>query len=367
MRVVVAPDKFAGTFSAREAAQAIADGWRRRAPGDELRLVPLSDGGTGYVDVLHGALGGELLAHTVTGPLGAPVPAAILLTGGTQEDGPGPVAYLEAAQACGLHLVPPERLDARRASTVGVGELLREAIREGARTVVLGLGGTASTDGGAGLLAALGAQPAARLDRGGAALAALSELDLRPARDIVRDVHLVVATDVDNPLLGLRGASNVFGPQKGADPAAVVELDAALSRFAELAARGTADGNLANAAGAGAAGGLGFALLLLGAERRPGIAEVMRIVGLPEAIVGADLVLTGEGAFDGSSLRGKVVSGVASAAQQAAVPCVVLAGRVEVGRREMGAAGIDAAYALSEPMTLAALAERVARTWWRPK
>lgn len=365
MRVLVAPDKFAGTLAAAEAAEAIAAGWRRHAPADQLVLAPLSDGGPGFLDTLHAVLGGRLLAQSVSGPQGEPVPAAVLVAEDT--------AYVESAQACGLHLVPADRRDTGASTTYGVGELILAAIRSGARRVIVGLGGSATTDGGAGALAALGARPADALRRGGAALAGLGAVDVAPARAAVAGVDLVAASDVDNPLLGLRGASNVFGPQKGAGPEQVQALDAALARWAELTDRAVAD-----LPGAGAAGGLGFGLLLLGGRRVPGIATVMEVVGFAAQLPDVDLVLTGEGAFDPSSLRGKVVSGVAAAAAAAARPTVVLAGRVEVGRREQAAAGISGAYAVvdhlaagEDPLArpaerLADLAERVARTWSRP-
>jgi glycerate kinase len=207
MRVLIAPDKFAGTLTAVEAARAIADGWRRRAPRDELELVPMADGGPGFVDVLQASLGGDLLSVTVTGLLGAPTPATVLL----DED----VAYVESAQACGLHLVPEEERAPERATSRGVGELVRAAVEAGARRVVVGLGGSGTNDGGAGLLAALGATatPAGALDHGPSSLAALEAVDLAAARELLAGVELVAATDVDNPLLGLTGATNVYGPQ----------------------------------------------------------------------------------------------------------------------------------------------------------
>lgn len=366
MRVLVAPDKYAGTLSAREAAEAIASGWQRTAPHDELVLAPLSDGGPGFVDVLHACLGGELLVSAVRGPLGALVPAALLRVGTD--------AYVESAQACGLHLLPPSERDLAAASTFGVGELVGAAVAGGARRVVVGLGGSGTNDGGAGLLAALGAEPAAQLQAGGAALAGLSQLDLEPVRRSLGGTQLWAACDVDNPLLGLRGASAVFGPQKGATPAGARALDAALARFADLA-----DSALAERPGAGAGGGLGYGLLLAGAHLVGGIDTVLNVLDFDALVRAADLVLSGEGAFDAMSLRGKVVSGVARAAQTRGRPAVVLAGRVEVGRREMAAIGVEAAYAVMPATSggralpdrpaeeLAELAARVARTWSTPR
>ncbi len=375
VRVLVAPDCFTGTLSAPDAARAIAAGWLSAAPEDEISVAPLSDGGPGFVDVVHAALGGRLLATTVTGPLGDPVPATVLLAG----DG---TAYLESAQACGLHLVPPDRRDPTLTTTAGVGELLVAALDAGARSVVVGLGGSGTNDGGAGALAALGAEPADLLRAGGGALSGLdaSSLDLAPARARLTGVDLRIASDVDSPLLGLRGASAVFGPQKGADADAVQRLDAALEHFARAAQPGVGlnmTGSLAVAAGAGAAGGLGYGLLLLGARRVPGIAGVLELTGLAATAAAVDVVVTGEGCFDWQSLQGKVVSGVAGLAMEVARPCIVLAGQVEVGRREMAALGVESAYSVAEHAgsvdaamsapaeQLASLAARVARAWSR--
>ncbi|CAI9419606.1 glycerate kinase family protein [Nocardioides sp. T2.26MG-1] len=356
MRILVAPDKFAGTLTAVEAADAIATGWQRRAPGDELDLAPMADGGPGFVDVLHAALGGELLAVTVRGPHGEPTPATLLLAGGA--------AYVEAAQACGLHLTGRE--GAESATTYGVGELLLAAARAGAQRVVVGLGGSGTNDGGAGLLAALGATADRPLDAGVAGLAGVSRVELPDY-----PLPLVAATDVDNPLTGLFGAAKVFGPQKGIPEDRLPVVDGWLEELAVAT-----DRRVALSKGAGAAGGLGFALLLLGGTREPGIGLVADAVRLPERARAADLVITGEGAFDFSSRSGKVPYGVAEIAAEAVRPCVALAGQVLVGAREMRALGIESAYSLVELVgedrafadpagALADLAERVARTWSR--
>jgi glycerate kinase len=361
MRVLVAPDKFAGTLSAVEAAQAIATGWARHAPDDELDLAPMSDGGPGFVDVLHAALGGELLAQTVRGPLGEPVPATLLLREGT--------AYVESAQACGLHLT--RRQGAEGATTYGVGELLLAAVGTGATTVVVGLGGSGTNDGGAGLLAALGATSPSPLDVGAAGLDGVTEVDLGPARSAVEGVRLVAASDVESPLTGLFGATKTFGPQKGITEERLPVVDGWLEQWA-----GAVDRRLSLEKGAGAAGGLGFALLALGATREPGIDLVVEAVGLRQRAEAADLVITGEGAFDFSSRSGKVPYGVAQVAEGALRPCVALAGQVLVGSREMRALGVESAYALvdlvgkerafADPAgALADVAERVARTWSR--
>lgn len=365
MRVVVAPDKFAGTLSAVQAAAAISSGWRRRLPDTEIVEVPMSDGGPGFVDVLHAALGGELVAVTVSDPYGAKVPATVLRVGDT--------AYVESAQAVGLHLTDTADRRPMVASSRGLGELLRAAVDDGARRVVVGAGGSATNDGGAGLLAALGATAEGGvLDAGPDGLAGLDRVDLEPARRLTAGVELVLASDVDNQLLGLVGATKTYGPQKGLTEEQLLTADGRLQRFAELA-----DRKVAAQKGAGAAGGIGYALLLLGADRRPGIDVVAEAVDLSGQLAGADLVITGEGAFDFSSRSGKVPYGVAQVATTRLVPCIALAGQVLVGAREMRALGIEAAYsvvdrvgeerAFAEPAeALADLAERVARTWGTP-
>lgn len=373
MRVVIAPDSFGGSLSAPAAAEAIAAGWARTAPRDELRLLPLSDGGPGFVDVLHTALGGETRELAVAGPLpGQRVEARWLLSGDT--------AYLEAAQACGLHLVGRVDPDtARTATSRGVGELVADAVAAGVTRLVVGLGGSACTDGGAGLVAALGGTPldadGTELPGGGAALARAATLARTP--HLPEHVELVLAADVDNPLLGPFGAAVVFGPQKGADADAVAELDDALARWTQVLGPvyDLDPDTLAEAPGGGAAGGLGAALLALGARWVSG-AELLRgMAGLDAALDHADLVITGEGRFDWQSLRGKLVTAVAGAAAERGLPCLVLAGQVEVGRREAAAVGVEEAYsvaelvggvpaALADPAgTLGELASAVAAQW----
>lgn len=364
MRVLIAPDKFAGTLTAVEAAAAIETGWRRRDPGAEVLVAPMADGGPGFIDVLAEVLDGDLLSVTVRGPLGAEVPATVLVAGGT--------AYVETAQACGLHLVEPEDRRPEDATTYGVGQLVAAAVDAGAKRVVLGLGGSGTNDAGAGLLAALGATATGgALDAGATGLAGLTGVELGPARERLAGIEFVAASDVENPMLGLRGATNVFGRQKGIPEDRLPEVDSRLTRFAELAGRKTAD-----AKGAGAAGGLGYALLLLGAERVSGIELVAGLTGLREKAGRVDLVLTGEGAFDFQSRDGKVISGVAKVANEAMRPCVVLAGKVLIGSREMRTMGVESAYSLVDAVgeerafaaphaSLAAVAERVARTWAR--
>jgi glycerate kinase len=368
MRVLIAPDGFAGPsqgLSALVAAEAIAEGWRRRAPGDELDLAPMGDGGPGLVEVLHFSLGGDLLAVTVPGPYGGPVPGSVLLRDST--------AYVEGAQASGLHLTAPAEREPETASSAGIGELVAAAVDAGAREVCVGLGGVGTNDAGAGLLAALGAtsSSAGALTHGPTGLATLETVDLDAARARLEGVRLVAATDVDSPLLGLIGATNVHGVSRGVAPHRLPAVDASLQRLADAT-----DRRVALAKGAGAGGGLGFALLLLDATSRPGVEVVADAVGLPERARRADLVVTGEGAFDFSSGSGTVPYAVARVAAAALQPCIALAGRVFVGSREMRTLGIESAYsvvdlvgeqgALEDPAgSLAALAERTARSWSR--
>jgi glycerate 2-kinase len=340
MRVLVAPDSFGGTLTAVEAAAAIAAGWHDVVATDEIDLAPMSDGGPGFVDVLHAGLGGERVTLTVDDPLGRPVTAALLVADGT--------AYVESAQACGLHLMTPQERNPRVATTRGVGQLLRAALEHHVDRVVVGLGGSGTNDGGRGMW---------------------EELDGRC------EAALVAATDVDNPLLGPNGASAVYGPQKGADRAMVLDLDDALRVWADEVERQVGRDGLRDRPGAGAAGGLGFALLALGATRASGLEVVAQAVGLADRVARADLVVTGEGRFDSQSLRGKVPAGVARLAQEHGLPCVVIAGQAEVGRRDAAAAGIEeiasvAAVVGSAQAAVAAgadgvrrVAAQVARAW----
>ena len=387
MRVLICPDSFGGTLSAPDVAEALAAGWQAARPDDELAQLPLSDGGPGLLDVLEAALpGSRRHACTVQDPRGRPVSGHWLRHGDT--------AYIESAQACGLHLLAEPERDPGRTTTYGVGELIRGGLDAGARRVVVGLGGSGTNDGGAGLLASLGLTgydaAGARLPPGGLALAEIAallgtldpldplgtEAALDPLGTEAADVELVAATDVDAPLLGPYGASAVFGPQKGASPAQVQALDAALTCWADVVEQqlGVSARELP---GAGAAGGLGFALLALGAHRRAGIDVVADAVGLTARIAAVDLVITGEGSFDASSLTGKVVSGVAARAAGQCVPCVVLAGQVSVGADQTTNAGVGAAYslaaavglerALAEPYAgLVLLAGHVAGRWPLP-
>jgi glycerate kinase len=364
--VLICPDSFTGTLSAAEAAAAMAEGWGSVAPGDDLVLRPLSDGGPGFLDAVGAGRDGVRHPTSVTGPLGSPVVADYLMTDDR-------TAWIESASAAGLHLVPGDRRDPARTTSRGVGELMAAALARGASRIVVGVGGTGTCDGGAGLLDALGAtsQPAGELSHGGGLLVEVEALDLSAALAAVGGCTLEVATDVDVPLLGARGAARGFAPQKGASPEQVEQLEAAMAHWGALLGR-TADGRSAAVAlGAGAGGGLGAVLIRLGARRVPGIGTVLDAADLAGLITDVDLVVTGEGCFDWQSLRGKVVAGVAAAALERAVPVVVLAGRVEVSRREWITAGVAAAFpAAAEPGAahrdgLAHAAARAARTWSR--
>ena len=327
MKIVIAPDSFKESLSAPEVAAAIARGWRQVFPEAELLLRPMADGGEGTVDAVLAATGGERRECRVCGPPVEPV----LAHWGWLGEG---TAVLEMASASGLHHVPRDRRDATVTTSLGTGELIRAALDAGATRIILGLGGSATNDGGAGLLQALGVRfldaREVELPPGGAALA-----------------RLEIAADVDNPLCGPRGASRVFGPQKGADPQQVEQLDAALEHYARLVAA-TLGEDHSRHPGVGAAGGLGFAArAFLHAGFRPGIELVAELSGLADAVEGADLVITGEGRLDSQSLHGKTPVGVARIARAAGVPVVALAGSLGEDYQALYAAGIDAAFALS--------------------
>jgi glycerate kinase len=384
VHVVIAPDCFTGTLTAQQAAQAVARGWAASAPHDLLTLCPLSDGGPGFLDVLASALPeAETLAVTTSDPLGRDVPAALLVV----DTDAGRTAYLESAQAAGLHLLAADERNPAVTSSWGVGQLLEVALAEGARRIVVGLGGSATNDAGAGMLAALGAGAPRDLARGGLALADLADTalpDLVGARERFDGVELVLATDVESPLLGLQGTGEDGLPPKGASPETAQALEGALGRFVEVVRRTLPEHTdlltgsayrVDKAPGAGAAGGLGYGLLLLGGVRVSGVAEVLEAVGFRDLLRAADLVVTGEGCFDWQSLQGKVVAGVAAVALESATPSVVIAGQALVGRRETMTLGLSGSYAvaqtpaeveaaMADPVgTLAARATRVAATW----
>ena len=374
MRVIVCPDSFTGTLSASEAATAIAEGWLATSPQDEVVLLPLSDGGPGFAGSMAQALGGEIFVSEVRGPEGNPVAAEWTRV--------GTAAYIESAAACGLHLVGQSVIWNR--STFGVGQLMMHAIASGCSEIVVGLGGSGTNDAGLGALIALGAKVfdkdgveiSDEISRGPEHFERISRIDLSDAMRHVTDVSIEIATDVENPLLGLRGASHEYAPQKGASTQDVIRLEALLTHVSEVIGRRADGKNPAVALGAGAAGGLGYGLMCINAVRSSGIRRIMSAVNFRQAINGAKVIVTGEGHFDWQSLRGKVVTGVADAAMELAVPVVVIAGQVSIGRRDWSAIGVSAAYAVSEDVSLEQslseafnsvrdMAARVAKTWAR--
>lgn len=321
--VLIAPDCFGDSLTAVQAAQSIAQGWRTSRPGDTLTLAPQSDGGPGFVEVLATRLG-EVRTLTVSGPLDVDVEAQWVL-----DSDPPVTAYIECAQACGLALLggPPTVRTALDAHSRGVGQLIAAAHAAGAGRIVVGLGGSGSTDGGRGMVEALGG--------------------LSGARELLDGVELIAASDVEHPLLGPMGAASVFGPQKGADTETVAVLEQRLTAWAEEldAAAGR---RVSDDPGAGAAGGIGAALLALGGRRESGAAIIAEHTGLSNDVAAADLVITGEGRFDDQSLHGKVVSALAAGARSHHIPVLVLAGQVTLGEPALQAAGIESAHSLTE-------------------
>jgi len=351
MRIVVAPDSFKGSLSALAVADAMERGIRAVFPAAGVSKVPIADGGEGTVEALVAATRGRVETRRVRGPLGEPVEARWGRLGDRE------TAVIETAAASGLPLVPLARRDPRVTSTFGTGELVRAALDAGLSKLVVGIGGSATNDGGTGLARALGVRfldAAGRdLPEGGAALARLARIDLSGLDPRVMAARVLVACDVDNPLTGPRGASAVYGPQKGATPEAVRELDAALANFARVARQATGR-DVADAPGAGAAGGLGAGLLFFTPARlRPGVEVVLETIGFDALVRGADLVLTGEGRTDFQTAMGKAPVGVAAAAKLHGVPVVCLSGGLGPGADDVLALGIDAvASAVPGPMAL---------------
>ncbi|WP_344048590.1 glycerate kinase [Streptomyces thermoalcalitolerans] len=344
-RVLVAPDKFKGSLTAVRVAERVTAGLRRVVPDLEVEALPVADGGDGTVDAAVAA-GFERREVRVTGPLGDEVTAAFALRGDT--------AVVEMAEASGLQRLPAGVLAPLEASTCGSGELLRAALDAGARTIVFGVGGSATTDGGAGMLSALGARflgaDGKPVPPGGGGLAGLVEADLSGLDGRLGSVELVLASDVDNPLTGPKGAAAVYGPQKGASPQDVRTLDAALAHFARVleGAVGARAAEYAVSPGAGAAGGVGYGALLLGARFRPGIEVMLEVLGFAPALRRASLVITGEGSLDAQTLHGKAPAGVAAAACAAGKEVVAVCGRLALAPEELDRAGIRRAYALTE-------------------
>ncbi|WP_437882900.1 glycerate kinase [Pseudomonas sp. LRF_L74] len=351
MKIIIAPDSFKDSLSAADVASAIADGLREVLKDAELVELPMADGGEGTIDAILAAVQGEDRKSRVSGPLGQPVDARW----GWLPD--SRTAIIEMAEASGLQLVAQAQRNACVSSTRGTGELIRQALDAGARKLILTIGGSATNDGGAGMLQALGARLLDRqghdLPPGGLALAQLATLDTGTLDPRLAGLEVELAADVDNPLCGPNGASHVFGPQKGASAEHVRQLDAALGHFADCTAR-LLGKDLRDEPGAGAAGGIGFAAkVFLGARFRPGVDVVAQITHLDARIAGADLVITGEGRFDAQTLRGKTPLGVARVAAARQVPVIVLAGTLGDGYEQLYRHGIQSAFALaSGPMTL---------------
>ena len=351
MKIVIAPDSFKDSLSAEKVADAIAAGLADVMPHAQLVKCPMADGGEGTVEAIVAAGNGQLRRNHVQGPLGAPVEAHW----GWLPD--SHTAIIEMAEASGLQLLKPEQRNACITSTFGTGELIKAALDAGARRVILAIGGSATNDAGAGALQALGLglfdAQGNHLPRGGLALAHVAHIELSDLDPRLAEVRFEIAADVNNPLCGEHGASAIFGPQKGASAEQVRLLDQALGHFADHCAN-VLPKDVRHEPGSGAAGGLGFAAkAFFGAQFRAGVEVVAELVGLAEAVKGADLVITGEGRFDAQTLRGKTPFGVASIARAEGVPVVVLAGTLGEGYQALYEHGINAAFAIaSGPMTL---------------
>jgi glycerate kinase len=373
MRIVIAPQEFKGTLTAREAAEAMAKGARRALPDAELEIVPLSDGGPGFVEAALAGAPGRRIITTVHGPVDRPIEAAwALLADGT--------AVIEMAAAAGLALIPDHERRPDITSTFGVGELIRAALDEGARSVIAGLGGSATNDGGAGMASALGVRfldaEGRELPPGGAALARLAAIDVSGLDRRVREARFFAAADVANPLCGPEGASAVYGPQKGAPPQMARALDAALRRYAEVIERDLGV-SVTEVPGAGAAGGLGAGMIaFLGAKVQSGFEVIAELAGLRERLRGADLLVTGEGRLDAQTAYGKTVARAARLARELNVPVLVVPGSLGEGWGAIfplagavepvagGAATLE--DALARPaQTLASATRRAISSWAR--
>ena len=356
--VLIAADKFKGSLTAVEVAERVTAGLRRVVPDLVVEAMPVADGGDGTVAAAVAA-GFERRELRVAGPLGDEVTAAYALRGDT--------AVVEMAEASGLQRLPEGVFAPLTASTYGSGELLRAALDAGARTIVFGVGGSATTDGGAGMLAALGARfldsDGAQVAPGGGGLAALAAADLSGLDPRLAEIELVLASDVDNPLTGPKGAPAVYGPQKGASPDDVAALDAALAHYAKVLSQtpgvGAKAAEHAESPGAGAAGGIGYGALLVGARFRPGIEVMLDVLGFAPALARAGLVITGEGSLDEQTLHGKAPAGVAAAARAAGKEVVAVCGRLALAPEALGRAGIRRAYPLTgvEPDVAKCIAE----------
>lgn len=351
LRVLVALDSFKGSLSSREAGQAVAEGARRAQPSAAVRVVSMADGGEGTVDALVEALGGERRTARVTGPLGATIEAVY----GLLPDG---AAVIEMAAASGLPLVPPDRRDPLRATTRGTGDLMLAALADGARRLLIGIGGSATNDGGAGMAQALGArlldEAGEELPPGGGALRRLARIDAEGLDPRLKETEVTVISDVTNPLCGPLGASSVYGPQKGASPEDVRELDACLAHYADVIRRQLGP-DIAAAPGAGAAGGLGAGLLVFaGAELRRGADAILDALRFDGMLAACDVVVTGEGRIDAQSAFGKLPLAVATRARKQGKPAIAVVGAVAPGAEALYAEGLTAIVPICDrPMTLA--------------
>ncbi|PAD23102.1 glycerate kinase [Terribacillus saccharophilus] len=344
MKIVIAPDSYKESLSALEAANAIERGFKMIFPDAVYNKKPMADGGEGTVQSLVDATNGKIVERTVTGPLGKPVKAFFGLMGD------GETAVIEMAAASGLHLVPAGDRNPLTTSTKGTGELISAALDLGVQHIIIGLGGSATNDGGAGMIQALGGrlldEAGKDIGDGGGALSQLAVIDLDGLDDRLKDVQIEVACDVDNPLTGPRGASAIFGPQKGATPDMVELLDKNLSHFADVAEKALGK-SFRDIEGVGAAGGLGASLLaFLNADLKRGIDIVLQVVDFEEAVKGADLVITGEGRIDSQTIYGKTPIGVAKAAKKYGVPVIGLAGSLSQDSDVVYEHGIDVLFSI---------------------
>ena len=344
MKIVIAPDSFKESMSAMEAACAIEKGFQKVMPDAEYVKVPMADGGEGTVRSMVDATGGEIRKETVTGPLGTEVEAFYGITGDRK------MAVIEMAAASGIHLVPKEKRNPLVTTTKGTGELIRAALDQGVKQIVIGIGGSATNDGGAGMAQALGAKLLDKdgnpLGVGGGELSKLDSIDLSQLDPRLKEVHIEVACDVDHPLTGERGASAVFGPQKGATPEMVAILDANLARYAQVV-KETLGIDVDPIPGAGAAGGLGAGLVsFLGASLKRGVDVVAEAVQLDKHMVQASLVITGEGKIDGQTIHGKTPVGVAKRAKKYGIPVIGIAGMLGENCDAVYRHGIDALFSI---------------------
>ena len=351
MKVVIAPQAFKGSISGLGAARAMSVGVRRVVPDAEIELVPVADGGDGTLETLVETSGGEIRTVEVTGPMGDRVPAAW----GAMGD--GNTAVLEMARTSGLAMVPIEARNPLVSTTYGLGEAIRDALDAGFRRFIVGIGGSATNDAGAGAAQALGIRlldgEGSELPFGGAALALLERIDISGLDPRVGDSEVLVACDVNNPLTGPEGASAVYGPQKGATPEMVAQLDGALAHFAEVVKRDLG-ADIKDVSGAGAAGGLGGGLIaFFNGQLRSGVDIILDTVGLDRYLEGADLVITGEGCTDFQTVYNKAPIGVAARAKARGTPVVAISGMLDRGFTDVHQHGIDATAAITyAPMTL---------------